>query len=212
MELHIPTITTPCPENFAEKHDESILRDIEKVITTASLMVVVTATGINPLSINGMEQLTKYFEVVAELHKMGYEQIRMTEYASPNGTAMRCWITVKSRCWNIFGGFIEEKGHDDPLAIVSLNGEFAWDTSGMSPHAIAEEFIRRYPAIAEAGRGRDAEYVKWFSMALNEARQGYFFSALMEWRNWMVEGQIDLGNGHYLPLPPPGTSETESIY
>lgn len=53
-----------------------------------------------------MEQLLKYFEVVAELHKMGYEQIRMSEYVTPNGAAMRCWITVKSRCWNKFGGFV----------------------------------------------------------------------------------------------------------
>lgn len=96
MELHIPTITTPCPENFAEKHDESILRDIEKVITTASLMAVVTATGINPLSINGMEQLTKYFEVVAELHKMGYEQIRMTDDPEIVKQALNHFDTVLS--------------------------------------------------------------------------------------------------------------------
>ncbi|MBQ0120218.1 MAG: hypothetical protein KBT13_03715 [Bacteroidales bacterium] len=52
---------------------------------------------------------------------------------------MRCWITVKSRCWNKFGGFVEEKGHDAPLSIVTLNGNFAWDTSDMTPHEIAEE-------------------------------------------------------------------------
>lgn len=150
-----------------------------------------------------MKQLVRYFEVVAELHKMGYEQIRLSEYVAPNGCAMRCWITVKSCCWVKLGALVCEGANTD-LAVFTHNGEFLWNTEGMSAAEIAAEFVRRYPRIAQEGKGKDPKYVKWFKIALDEARQGFFFSAIDEWRNPIEDGYLDLGQGHKLPLPPAG--------
>jgi hypothetical protein len=51
------------------------------------------------------KQFVKYFDTVAELHKLGYEKFRVCAYISPNGAGYRCWLTVKQNSARVFASY-----------------------------------------------------------------------------------------------------------
>ncbi len=71
-----------------------------------------------------------------------------------------------------------------------------------------------HPRLARNAHGSDREYVEWFKPALDECRQGHYFYGLDEYFNPLREGYIALTGveGRGLPLPPPGDSDTQSVY
>ena len=84
----------------------------------------------------------------------------------------------------------------------------------MTPHENAERIIQEYPRHTRNVHGRDPKYVAWFKLAVDECRQGHYFYGLDEYFNPLREGYIALTgvNGRGLPLPPPGDSDTQSVY
>ncbi len=84
----------------------------------------------------------------------------------------------------------------------------------MTPRENAERIIRDYPRLACNALGRDPEYVEWFTLAVNECRQGHYMYGLDEYFNPLREVYIALTGveGRGLPLPPPGTSPTNTVY
>ena len=58
-------------------------------------------------------RFVRYYETIAELHRMGYELFRVCPYISPNGMSYRCWLTVKKNTWKRCGAFFNEKRGDD---------------------------------------------------------------------------------------------------
>ena len=67
---------------------------------------------------------------------------------------------------------------------------------------------------ARNAHGSDPERVEWFTLALYECRRGLYFCGLDEYFNPLREGYIALTGveGRGLPLPPPGDSDTQSVY
>ena len=155
----------------------------------------------------------RYYETVAEFHRMGYELFRVCPCISPNGASYRCWLTVKQNTWDRCGVFIDKQQGDD-IALFCPNCTLPWDDSGMTPRENAEKIIRDYPRLARNALGRDPEYVEWFKLAVDECRQGHYMYALADNSNPLHSGYIPLTgvDGRGLPFPPPGTSPTESIY
>ena len=58
-------------------------------------------------------RFVRYYETVAELHRMGYELFRVCPYISPNGMCYRCWLTIKKNTWKGCGAFFNEQRGDD---------------------------------------------------------------------------------------------------
>ena len=158
-------------------------------------------------------RFVRYYETVAELHRMGFELFRVCPYISPNGMCYRCWLTIKKNTWKRCGAFFNEREGNDQ-ALYTPDCTLPWDDSGMTPRENAERIIRDYSGLARNALGRDPEYVEWFKLAVDECRQGHYFYGLDEYFNPLREGYIPLTgvNGRGLPLPPPGTSPTQSIY
>jgi len=158
-------------------------------------------------------RFVRYYETVAELHRMGYELFRVCPYISPNGMCYRCWLTIKKNTWKGCGAFFNEQRGDDQ-ALYTPDCTLPWDDSGMTTRENTERIIQEYPRLARNAHGSDPEYVEWFKLALDECRQGHYFYGLDEHFNPLREGYIALTgvDGRGLPLPPPGDSDTQSVY
>lgn len=157
------------------------------------------------------KQFIKYFETVAELHRMGYEEFRVCTAISPNGSAYRCWLTVKLNTWQRCGIFPNLTSGE--LVLFTPNCKFPWDTTDMTPTQIALKIIADYPEMARLAKGHDEHYASWWRMALEQCRQGHYFYALSEGRNAWRDGSVPLtGTEDTLPYPPPGWAVKQSIY
>lgn len=157
------------------------------------------------------KQFVKYFETIAELHKLGYERFRVCAYISPNGVGYRCWLTVKQNTWNRCGLFCDTANKE--LVIFTHNCNLPWDYSYMTPHENAIRIIEEYPELSRCAFGKDSEYVKWFKLVLDECRKGHYIYALDENTNAFHDGYTPLTmvSGYGLPLPPVGDSETQRM-
>jgi hypothetical protein len=83
---------------------------------------------------------------------------------------------------------------------------FDWkDATHASPSRMADLFIKRFPEIAEAGRGSDWEYAGWYLEMLHLTYPKSFPIAYADWElpsDCLMT--TDMNNGNRLPLPPVG--------
>lgn len=157
------------------------------------------------------ELIKRYFLVIAELHKMGYELIRVCPCLSPNGMAWRCATTVKKYTLKKCGAIYHGPAH---TAANNHNGSFRFgECENMNPHEIAVKFLEYYPHLAKWGKGNDSDYVVWFLKAVELAQQGYFFYAFSDMSSCFnnKHKMLLLNNppeNIFLPFPPAGEIET----
>lgn len=157
------------------------------------------------------ELIKRYFLVIAELHKMGYELIRVCPCLSPNGMAWRCATTVKKYTLKKCGAIYHGPEH---TAANNLNGGFRFgECENMNPYEIAVKFLDYYPHLAKWGIGNDSDYVVWFLKAAELAQQGYFFYAFSDMSSCFnnKHKMLLLNNppeNIFLPFPPAGEIET----
>ena len=157
-------------------------------------------------------QFVKYFETIAELHRMGYEKFRVCAYISPNGVGYRCWLTVRQNTWNKCGLFCDVNNKE--LAVLTHGCNLPWDYSEMSTYDNALRIIQEYPVLSRYALGRDPEYVEWFKLVVEEARNGHYIFAFEEYANALRDGYtlLTMVSGKGLPFPPVGDSETQTMY
>jgi hypothetical protein len=90
-----------------------------------------------------------------ELHRLGFERLRIGPGLSASGTAWRVDITAA-------GGSRRDKAaaHYSTRQGISF---FGWDDAATdSPAQLAGKFLERFPALADAGRGADPSYASWY--------------------------------------------------
>ncbi len=83
---------------------------------------------------------------------------------------------------------------------------FDWkDASHVTPSRLAELFIERFPAIAEAGRGSDWVYAGWYLEMLNLTYPNRLPVAYADW-DLPSDCLTTVGESSEIriPLPPPG--------
>lgn len=160
----------------------------------------------------------KFFKVICELHRRGYELIRICPSISPNGCSWRCVTTVKKltseKCGAVYCG-----EYWDELAINTSNGRFfeideqhqlmgEWDSTKMSIPEMADKFIHCYPRLAKAGFGSDPNYVKWFSKAAKQASFGHIIYAFADMEDCFSKGHLFCTSKESgFPFPPAGEAK-----
>lgn len=104
--------------------------------------------------------------MVDELHKMGYEKLRICPGLIYSGSCWRCEISPKcyvgcdsgaKLCYNV----------PDNIPVFLLN-KFK-DNS--NPKELARLFVDEYPEICRMSEGCDADYMKWFDMVMKLAEK-----------------------------------------
>jgi len=111
----------------------------------------------------------KVLLMVSELHVRGFQRLRIAPGESPSGCSWRCAVTPVTNILNSHGARLVDWDH---LTAHYGSGErdayFGWShCSHLTPSRLAERFIKSFPAIVEAGRGRDWMYVGWYQEMLS---------------------------------------------
>ncbi len=140
--------------------------------------------SLSPPSDPTKRRALRILSMVAELHKAGYQRLRIAPGMSPSGSYWRCAITpvynVKKNGWEP----IDWKGDIALYSSADEDHYFGWrDGPGKSARQLARMFVDRFPEIARQAIGRDYAYAGWFLGLLGAAENGSFptFYADAEW-------------------------------
>lgn len=118
--------------------------------------------------------------MIHELHKVGYQRLRIASGLSPTGCHWRCSVIpadyVQRNGWKPLATLRVRKG-SQALSAGYTSGQgadfFNWgDAERNSPRQLATKFVARFPDLAEAGVGLDWPYAGWFTWMLGNAEAG----------------------------------------
>jgi hypothetical protein len=122
-----------------------------------------------------IRRCVRVLAMVHELHKAGYQRIRVLPMLSPSGCYWRAIITFADNVADD-GFHIIDEDLEDRFGTVarytsgSDNEYFGWkDAKGLSARELASLFLERFPVIASRGIGCDWSYAGWLTDVLGEA-------------------------------------------
>ena len=118
------------------------------------------------------KRATRLLSMVHELHKAGYQRLRVACGWDAEGKVWRARLMPSSRVsddgWSPISGATRAD-----YSTVDGKAYFGWsDAAGDDARALANKFIDRFPELALEASGHDWAYAGWFSMILGEAEHG----------------------------------------
>jgi len=137
----------------------------------------------------------RFLSMIHELHKVGYQRLRICAGWSPDRSEWRCnVVTVDNVCEDGWTPVVWGRGN----AYATGEGKswFGWDDAeNDDARRLATKFIERFPETAKSALGQDWLYAGWFSAILGAADNGVLPA---------FYGGYDLGAPEpRTPLPPP---------
>ena len=101
----------------------------------------------------------KVLFVARELHKRGFENLRIVPSLSPSGLSWRCsFITIVNREeMNVFASLWLQSNYEYQNKEIELNIE-----------ELTDNFMKKERNFLENCRGKNEEYVKWFGNILQK--------------------------------------------
>lgn len=148
---------------------------------------------------------------VHELHKMGYQRLRIVPGRSPSGIHWRCKITPVSNVLRTHGAMARDfEGLSANYTSGMSDDYFGWtDAKKDTARALAAKILGRFPELACAGRGRDWAYAGWYTEMLGFAARGELPVAYADWYEAPNPRCLPTTTGTEsgLPMPPPGEAE-----
>ena len=152
--------------------------------------------------------------MVHELHKQGWQKIRIHSGLSASGCYWRCAIFADGLKPSQQAKYYKKIGPANLVAHYTTGLDrqyFEWpDCEHDTARQLAQKFLERFPRICELGRGRDWAYAGWFSELLGHAELGRF--PLSYWDGMSEDADqavwLSFGEEVPFPLPPPLGRET----
>lgn len=112
----------------------------------------------------------KLMAVVAELHRRGYESLRIVPGLSPSGCHWRCEFVPASRCFPDDGALLKRGGGRNVPCYSTAEGlgAFGWpDAAARTVEELADRFQAKLSALLAGCRDPDPAYVRWFQETLD---------------------------------------------
>jgi hypothetical protein len=123
-----------------------------------------------------VRRAARVLAMVHELHKAGYQRLRIHPGVSGSGMHWRCNVTYAANVEPdgfTIRNFDFDGGHVAPYSTASGARPFGWKDGGtLNARQMAAKFIAAFPIIAGNGIGRDWPYAGWFTNVLGRAEQG----------------------------------------
>jgi hypothetical protein len=141
--------------------------------------------------------------MVHELHKAGYQRLRISPGYSLDGTEWRCYLLAAD---NMHPDGWTPRSIDKAHLYTSAQGKryFGWSDAGTDDaRSLATKFLERFPETARVGAGQDWAYAGWFTSALGCAENSRL-PVLYGGRNYELRIST-------MPYPPP-LVESDSEY
>jgi hypothetical protein len=159
-------------------------------------------------------QYRKVLEMVGELHRRGYQRLRIAPGMSPSGMHWRCSVTPVSNVLRENGAMMKDWNE---LGAHYTTGQesnfFEWpDVAKASVSRLADLFIERFPQIAREGLGADWAYAGWYQEMLRLTATAALPIAYSDYFDDSVGGLPCVGGkgaaAIIVPMPPPGKAPT----
>jgi hypothetical protein len=112
-----------------------------------------------------------------ELHKIGYQRLRIFPHMSSSGAYWRCLIAPAMLFHRDDGTRLADYGDTPLIARYSTaddNTFFGWvDARKDDAFALSQKFVSRFNAASEYGHGKDHAYADWFLSVLRASEEGF---------------------------------------
>ena len=156
-------------------------------------------------------RILRVLRMVHELHKRGYQRLRISPSLAPVG----CWRCLVTHAGNILrsnGAMHLDDDRDTARHTAAQDhGYFGWgDARHDTVRQLADRFVDRFPAIARLGHGRDWPYAGWYVEMLGHAEHGAFPVAYADWYtspSFDCLPTTERTENSGLPMPPGGEAE-----
>lgn len=167
--------------------------------------------GVRPISLKppaekALRDAARLIAMVHELHKAGYQRIRICPSMAPTGLHWRCTISYAANVGEDGKYFRGGGGEGHAASYSSGQGAsyFGWtDGDRLTAREMARRFLTAFPAIAEKGAGLDWPYAGWLTDVLGYAEHGKFVA-------FHADYPLDPEDlARWVPPPPPRDSDTE---
>jgi len=138
-----------------------------------------------------LRRALRVLSMVAELHKAGYQRLRIAAGMSPSGSSWRCHITpsdnIRANGWEP----IDWEQNVVNYLPWGKNIYFDWpDALRKTARQLAQTFIDRFPEVARRGAGRDRAYAGWFVEMIGAAENGRLPIFFADWDLDLVEVEM----------------------
>ena len=105
----------------------------------------------------------RVMQMVGELHKLGYEGLRIVPGMAPSGMHWRCGVTHVGNIRADDGALNVDDRQVVQYTSAAEDRFFDWeDAEGDGPVELARKFLAREPEMAAQGKVKDPEYVEWY--------------------------------------------------
>jgi hypothetical protein len=162
--------------------------------------------------------------MVGELHRRGYQKIRVMPFMSPSGNAWRCWIGPDTLFYRNHGAYLCDTDFNErqstSLSARYTTGEenryFGWqDAENDDARSLADKFLVRFIRLAGEGEGWSYVYAGWYQRLLGRAELGWMPVVLSDYGSFSYkkisledhrpeEWRVATEKQPSLPLPPAG--------
>ena len=78
-----------------------------------------------------VRRAVRVLAMVGELHRRGYQKLRVMPFMAPSGCYWRCWIGPDTLFYRNHGAFLCDEGYDEEVQSNSLSARY---TSGEENH------------------------------------------------------------------------------
>jgi hypothetical protein len=188
------------------------------------------SVSLSPSSDPVVRRAVRVLAMLHELHKAGYQRLRVCAGYTLDLLHWRCYIGPAAQFHN--DGWRPTGGAEFLYTTYQANDYFGWtDATHDDARALAAKFVERYPELARQAAGEDLAYAGWFTRILGRAEHGClpeFFGgrhcqrgeASTQYPPPLPTGERYLGTGERLishgeltlgDLPPPA-AEYESLW
>jgi hypothetical protein len=134
------------------------------------MVVAMKINRLSPETLTEAKNARRLFLMVAELHKLGYEGMRVAPFLSPSGCYWRSVFLPASMTSPTHGARLARDDDYESLPRYSSADEdnyFGWrNMRPKTPIILARRFIVEFPKFAALGHHPDPAYVGWFTRML----------------------------------------------
>jgi hypothetical protein len=169
--------------------------------------------NINRESHPAVRRAQRVLLIVHELHKLGYQRLRIAPGMSSSGMHWRCSVSHIGNILSTHGARLRDFDRDSAhYTSAQNNAYFDWkDASRDTARQLAAKFLERFPGIAKKGKGQDWPYAGWYVQMLGFAERGAFPVAYADWYSEPSPEWLPTTEGFQsgLPMPPGGEAEPD---
>jgi hypothetical protein len=142
-------------------------------------------TKLSPEELTAAKNARRVFLMVAKLHQLGYEGLRICPFILASGGYWRCAIVPASMTRPDHGARLADNAAYETLPrYSSADGDcyFGWaNLKPKTPLALAKKFIAQFPKFAAAGHHPDPAYARWFAAMLEQTAPVGVVTAFGDW-------------------------------